>query len=98
MLIYGKLLRVYEGREYRGNRPMVAQILDGNTSGRANIVDVQLEGSGRDLEAFLDQDVLVEFTELSGRAANGSYTLRVDGRLPSRKTLENLSTFMAVSV
>lgn len=97
MLIYGKLVKVYEGREYKGNRPMVAQILDGNSSGRANIVDVQLEGSGRDLEAFLDQDVLVEFTEISGRGANGSYTLRVDGRVPGRRTLENLSTFMAVA-
>jgi hypothetical protein len=92
MLIFGKVVDVYKGREYQGNTPDVVQILDQTGLGRKNMIDVTLQPSAvKELKSLVDQDVLLNFTERSGRGANGSYTLRLDGAVAEPSLLDAIT-------
>lgn len=87
-----QVLEVYEGREYQGKRPMIAQVLDQTGAGRKAMFDVTLHEEGwRNVETLKGEVVVLEYTEINGRGANGSYTLRVDGRIAPPSVLEQIS-------
>ncbi len=91
MLIFGQVVKLYEGREYRGSRPMIAQLLDATGFGRTNLVEVTLDdGAVSEVRKHLGEEVLIDFTEINGRGEKGSYTLRVDGRLAASETVDRL--------
>lgn len=92
MLIFGKVVDVYKGREYQGNTPDVVQILDLTGVGRKNMIDVTLDPSAvKEVKGLIDQDVLLSFTERSGRSANGAYTLRIDGSVAEPSLLDSIT-------
>lgn len=92
-LVFGRILDVYEGTEYRGVKPLIAQILDGTGNGRKAMLDISLlEREVSAVRSLIGQEVLIEFTEISGRSDKGNWTLRVDGALASASTLDQITT------
>lgn len=91
MLIFGKVVDVYQGREYQGKVPDVVQILDLTGTGRKSMLDITLHPTAvKEVRALIDHDVLLTFTEINGRGQSGSYTLRVDGSIASSDLVDRL--------
>jgi hypothetical protein len=92
-LVFGRIVDVYKGREYKGETPSVVQILDGTGNGRKSMLDINLlDREVINVSNLIGQEALLEFTEISGRSDKGNYTLRVDGGLASASTLEQITT------